>query len=570
MFKNITVAKRLAFGFGTTIALGVAIVAYAAVMMNGLSGDVGRLATVDMANIDRLSDVKRNLESIGRYARNIVINTEPTFASSENEKIAKARLENNAVIKGLHASLQLSESVSFLRTIDENRGPYNAALDQAIGLALKGQKEEAGALLIGEVRRLQNVVFSAVDGALASEREEAEALARTSREGATLGVLLMSGLALLMALVGMAVGWAVTRSLRQALGAEPQELTNTVAKVASGDLTSVLHTRSGDTSSVMYNLARMQASLIDVVATVRENADSVASASAEIAQGNNDLSSRTEQQAAGLEETSASMEQMGSTAQQNADNSRQANQLATSASGVAAQGGRVVSEVVQTMKEINESSEKINQIIGVIDSIAFQTNILALNAAVEAARAGEQGRGFAVVAGEVRTLAKRSAEAAKEIKELIGSSVARVARGSALVDQAGVTMQEIVRSIQRVSDLMGEISSASDEQNSGVNQVAEAVSSMDQATQQNAALVEQSAAAAMSLQTQAEQLVKVVGAFTLPSGKASASHEPLHARPMRVVPPNAVRTKSLSQVRQNVSATPALAGASNGGEWDRF
>ncbi|KXJ66161.1 hypothetical protein AXY46_12625 [Achromobacter xylosoxidans] len=570
MFKNITVAKRLAFGFGTTIALGVAIVAYAAVMMNGLSGDVGRLATVDMANIDKLSDVKRNLESIGRYARNIVINSEPTFVSAESEKIAKARLENEAVIKGLHASLQLKESVDFLRTVDANRGSYNAALDQVIGLALKGQKEEAGALLIGEVRRLQNVVFGAVDGALASEREEAEALAQTSRERATLGVLLMSGLALLMALVGMAVGWAVTRSLRQALGAEPQELTSTVAKVASGDLTSELHTRSGDTSSVMYNLARMQASLIDVVATVRENADSVASASAEIAQGNNDLSSRTEQQAAGLEETSASMEQMGSTAQQNADNSRQANQLATSASDVAAQGGRVVSEVVQTMKEINESSEKINQIIGVIDSIAFQTNILALNAAVEAARAGEQGRGFAVVAGEVRTLAKRSAEAAKEIKELIGSSVARVARGSALVDQAGVTMQEIVRSIQRVSDLMGEISSASDEQNSGVNQVAEAVSSMDQATQQNAALVEQSAAAAMSLQTQAEQLVKVVGAFTLPIGKASASNGPLHARPTRVGLPNAVATKSSSQVRQSVSAIPALAGASNGGEWDRF
>lgn len=570
MFKNITVAKRLAFGFGTTIALGVAIVAYAAVMMNGLSGDVGRLAMVDMANIDKLSDVNRNLESIGRYARNIVINSEPTFVSAEREKIAKARLENEAVIKDLHASLQLKESVDFLRTIDANRGSYNAALDQAIGLALKGQKEEAGALLIGEVRRLQNIVFGAVDGALASEREEAESLAQTSREGATLGVLLMSGLALLMALVGVAVGWAVTRSLRQALGAEPQELSSTVAKVARGDLTSELHTRSGDTSSVMYNLARMQASLIDVVATVRENADSVASASAEIAQGNNDLSSRTEQQAAGLEETSASMEQMGSTAQQNADNSRQANQLATSASGVAAQGGRVVSEVVQTMKEINESSEKINQIIGVIDSIAFQTNILALNAAVEAARAGEQGRGFAVVAGEVRTLAKRSAEAAKEIKELIGSSVARVARGSALVDQAGVTMQEIVRSIQRVSDLMGEISSASDEQNSGVNQVAEAVSSMDQATQQNAALVEQSAAAAMSLQTQAEQLVKVVGAFTLPIGKASASNEPLDARPRRVGLPNAVTTKSLSQVRQSVSAIPALAGASNGGEWDRF
>ncbi|CAM3687635.1 Chemotaxis protein [Bordetella sputigena] len=570
MFKNITVAKRLTLGFGTTIALGIGIVAYAAMTMNGLNADIGRLASVHMVNIDNLSKVKGNLEAIGRYARNIIINNEPSFASAEKEKIKQLRLENDAIIKDLRSSIRSTDSEVFIRTIDENRGPYNAALDNAIGLAMKGQKEEASSLLIEETRRLQNIVFNAVDGAFALERKEADGMVQGSHEKAAFGVVLMSGLAFLMALVGLAVGWAVTRSLQRALGAEPQDLSSTVARVASGDLSGTLATRPGDTSSVMFNLARMQASLIEVVSTVRENADSVASASAEIAQGNNDLSARTEQQAAGLEETSASMEEMGSTAQQNAENSRQATQLATSASGVAAQGGRVVSEVVQTMKEINDSSEKINQIIGVIDSIAFQTNILALNAAVEAARAGEQGRGFAVVAAEVRTLAKRSAEAAKEIKELIGSSVERVARGTALVDQAGVTMQEIVQSIQRVSDLMGEISSASEEQNAGVNQVAEAVSSMDQATQQNAALVEQSASAAMSLQAQAEQLVKAVGAFILPSGEAPAPQALLDARPVKAKRFERNGSRSSPGSRRRASAALAVVGASDDGNWDSF
>lgn len=553
-------------GFGTTIALGVGIVVYAALTMNELNSETGRLAAIHMVNTERLSQAKGNLEGVGRYARNIIIDTEPSFVAAEKEKIAKLRADNEAIITRLHDSMRLAESAAFLKTIDENRNAYNAALDGAIGLALNGQREQASAALVGEVSRLQGIVFQAVNGAFSSEMKEAERIAERSHEAAATGVLWMSGLTALMALVGLVVGWAVTRSLRMALGAEPQELSSTVARVADGDLRQKLVTRPGDTVSVMFNLARMQSSLIEVVSKVRENADSVASASAEIAQGNNDLSARTEQQAAGLEETSASMEEMGSTAQQNADNSRQANQLATSASGIAAQGGRVVSEVVQTMKEINESSGKISEIIGVIDSIAFQTNILALNAAVEAARAGEQGRGFAVVAGEVRSLAKRSAEAAKEIKELIGSSVTRVARGSALVDQAGATMQEIVQSIQRVSDLMGEISSASDEQNSGVNQVAEAVSSMDQATQQNAALVEESAAAALSLQAQAEQLVRAVSVFQLPVADSAPIQEAGGALAVRQSVMRLAKPKPQSFQRTG-GARLAVAGD---GDWDQF
>ncbi len=270
----------------------------------------------------------------------------------------------------------------------------------------------------------------------------------------------------------------------------------------------------------------MQGSLAGVVGGVRGNAEGVATASAQIAQGNHDLSQRTEEQASALEETAASMEQLSSTVGQNADNARQANQLTISATSVAVRGGKVVDQVVETMKGINDSSRKIADIIGVIDGIAFQTNILALNAAVEAARAGEQGRGFAVVASEVRNLAGRSAEAAKEIKSLISASVERVEHGTVLVEQAGTTMAEVVGSIKRVADIMGEITAASVEQSSGVAQVAEAVSQMDQVTQQNAALVEESAAAAESLKQQAQALAESVAMFKLGEREGSAPLAP--------------------------------------------
>ncbi|HSV54750.1 MAG TPA: methyl-accepting chemotaxis protein [Burkholderiaceae bacterium] len=295
--------------------------------------------------------------------------------------------------------------------------------------------------------------------------------------------------------------------------------------VAGGDLTAVQETRgSSEIAQLFQALYAMQNSLSSVVSNVRTSAEGVASASAEIALGNNDLSARTEQQASALEETAASMEELSSTVRLNADNAKEGNKLATSASTVARQGGEVVAEVVDTMKGINDSSKKIADIIGVIDGIAFQTNILALNAAVEAARAGEQGRGFAVVAGEVRSLAQRAAGAAKEIRGLISASVERVEQGTVLVDKAGATMIEVVNAIRRVTDIMGEISSASSEQSTGVAQVGEAVTQMDQATQQNAALVEQSAAAADSLRHQAVELVNAVAVFRLSKdGTASSS-----------------------------------------------
>jgi methyl-accepting chemotaxis protein len=381
-----------------------------------------------------------------------------------------------------------------------------------------GKAEVAKAMLINEVRTAQQAYFAALDDFLKFQSELMQQSADdTDAQVASLtaAIWVLGAIALI---AGVSTAAWIVRNLSRQLGGEPAAAADLARAVAQGDLTVRIDLRPGDRTSLMASLQEMQASLVKVVSNVRQNSESVATASSQISQGNNDLSQRTEEQASALEQTAASMEQLGATVKQNADNARQANQLALSASAVAIQGGEVVSRVVDTMKGINDSSRKIADIISVIDGIAFQTNILALNAAVEAARAGEQGRGFAVVASEVRSLAGRSAEAAKEIKGLIGASVERVEQGTVLVDQAGVTMNEVVSSIKRVTDIMGEISAASVEQSTGVSQVAEAVSQMDQVTQQNAALVEESAAAAESLKAQAQQLVQTVAVFRLDSG----------------------------------------------------
>ena len=299
------------------------------------------------------------------------------------------------------------------------------------------------------------------------------------------------------------------------MGGEPRLAVAVAQAVANGDLTTRIALRQNDQTSLMAKLADMQQALARAVLQVRQSSESVATASMQIAQGNDDLSSRTERQASALQQTASSMAQLGSTVRQNADSARQANQVASTASGAARQGNEAVSQVVATMQGINSSSQKMSEIIGVIDAIAFQTNILALNAAVEAARAGEQGRGFSVVAAEVRNLAQRCTTAAKEIKVLITASVSQVDQGSKLVAHAGATINDVVTAIGKVANIVGEISTASQEQSMGVAQIGEAVSQMDQSTQQNAALVEESAAAAQSLKYQAQQLVEAVAVFKL-------------------------------------------------------
>ena len=367
-------------------------------------------------------------------------------------------------------------------------------------------------------------------------------------------VALVLGAALLV------LGTLVSRNLLRQLGGEPDYARSIARSIAQGDLAVAVTTRPGDQSSLMLDIQAMQGNLHRIVQRVRSGTEHIASASQQIAAGNHDLSSRTESQASALEQTAASMEELSSTVKQNADNAHQANQLAMSASTVAVRGGEVVAQVVDTMKGINEASRKISDIISVIDGIAFQTNILALNAAVEAARAGEQGRGFAVVASEVRSLAGRSAEAAKEIKTLINASVERVEQGTSLVDQAGATMTEVVTSIRRVTDIVGEISAASTEQSLGVSQVGEAVTQMDQATQQNAALVEEMAAAASSLKSQAQELVQTVAVFKL--GAGDSSHMAIPTAAVRAHPPKLSNFKGQERRTAGVPKGAAARGHS--------
>ena len=376
---------------------------------------------------------------------------------------------------------------------------------------------------------------------------------------------LMITLAVLGVAIGMLLGWLVTRGIVRPL----QQAVNAARQVAAGDLTTDIKVATRDeTGDLMGALKEMNESLARIVRDVRDGCESIASASSQIAQGNSDLSQRTEEQASSLEETAASMEELTSTVQQNANNASQADRLVEQASAVALRGGEVVDGVVQTMSAISDSSRRIADITGVIDGIAFQTNILALNAAVEAARAGEQGRGFAVVAGEVRTLAQRSAVAAKEIKALIDESVQRVEGGTRQVDEAGSTMREVVDSVRQVATLVREISSASAEQSSGIGQVNQAVAQMDTVTQQNAALVEEAAAAAASMQEQAGRLAQEVRRFKVEAGDAGGSAREAQARLVQARPVVARAVPAASAARKP-QAQPALAHAGED-DWSTF
>jgi len=418
-------------------------------------------------------------------------------------------------LKDYSALVDGDEERALLATFNKTWSAYLQAQQRVVALGRDKKQQDAADISDGT----GSMAIDEATGALARltkfNFDGGQAAAVTTAGIFHQARLMMGGLLAAAMLLGIALAWGITRQLLGQLGGEPLAAAAVAQAVAEGDLSTRIHLRPGDTDSLMARLNAMQHSLAKAVSAVRMGSENVATASAQIAQGNQDLSGRTEQQASALQQTAATMDELGSTVRNNADNAAQANQLALGASSVAIKGGAVVGQVVETMKGINDSSRKIADIIGVIDGIAFQTNILALNAAVEAARAGEQGRGFAVVASEVRSLAQRSADAARQIKTLITASVERVDQGTALVGQAGKTMDEIVGAIKRVSEIVGEISSASAEQSSGVAQVGQAITQMDQTTQQNAALVEESASAAMSLQQQAQQLVQAVAVFRL-------------------------------------------------------
>ncbi len=515
MFKNLKISARLSGTLGLLLALILSIIGMATYQMLSMRSVTEEITSNWLPSVERVNKMNTGTSDFRIAEFQHVLNTDSKAMADIEKVMAQVMSAFDEDHKAYVSLISSNEERRLYEEFAADWKQYLAVHDKMLALSRNNETEKAKALLEGESRKLFDSssikLVKLIDlnsaGAVASAKESE--LAYLDARNA-----MLCGLVLAIAFVLAAATWlirSITVPLTLALAAAD--------RVAAGDLSSpVVVTSQDEVGQVLQALDRMQASLMQVVSNVRQSAEGVATASAEISQGNNDLSSRTEEQASALEETAASMEQLTGTVSQNADNARQANQLAISASSVAVEGGQVVSQVVDTMKGINDSSRRIADIISVIDGIAFQTNILALNAAVEAARAGEQGRGFAVVASEVRNLAQRSAEAAKEIKDLITTSVERVDAGTQLVDQAGVKMSEIVSSIQRVTDIMGEISAASIEQSSGMAQIGEAVAQMDQATQQNAALVEQSAAAAESLKTQAHHLVDAVAVFKLRPG----------------------------------------------------
>jgi methyl-accepting chemotaxis protein len=511
----------------------------------------------------------------------MLINPDPANVSKRAAEMNKNSAAIDSTWKTFLAGNLSPNEKALVTEIEPAIAAYrNEGLSPAKDALLAGKTEDAIALYKTKISPLAPKFFDPLgklmDLQVAMSKEDIGNAGKANTSATTVIVLISLVALILAGLLALLISRSVTRPISEAV-----EFARTVA---DGDLTArIAHESHDELGALVKALETMQASLARVVRNVRQGSEGVATASSEIAEGNHDLSARTEQQASALEQTSASMEELGATVKQNAESARTANQLAMSASTVAVQGGDVVGQVVETMKGINESSRKISDIISVIDGIAFQTNILALNAAVEAARAGEQGRGFAVVASEVRSLAGRSAEAAKEIKSLINASVERVELGTALVDKAGETMTEVVTSIRRVTDIMGEISAASNEQALGVAQVGEAVTHMDQATQQNAALVEQMAAAASSLKSQADDLVHVVDAFKLDGTPPALARTPTRSRPPlkatakvaikapvkpRSIASKPVASRSVALPQPAARAKPAPAGSED--DWETF
>ncbi|WP_373991235.1 methyl-accepting chemotaxis protein [Duganella sp. BuS-21] len=551
------VGTRLSLGFGLVLVLLLAIAALGVYNMSTIYAKLDRIVNQNAVKTQLVNDMSEAVHIVARVTRSVVLLEEEPAIRREMEKVAKARADYNQAVEGLTKLPATPKGVEIRDRIAAQAKLTRPLNDKVFELALVNQDQEATDLLMKQAGPATQTWQDQMDQYAALQKannqaDAAEALAAYQR--ARTLMLVLSAVAIA---VGVVASVRIARGLLRQLGGEPDYAADIAGRIASGDLTVVVDTRSNDKHSMLHAMKMMRDALAGIVGEVRTGTAMIASASSEIASGNQDLSARTEQQASSLEETASSMEELTSAVRANNDNARQANQLAQSASAVALQGGAVVSQVVDTMGAINASSRKIVDIIAVIDGIAFQTNILALNAAVEAARAGEQGRGFAVVASEVRTLAQRSASAAREIKELIGTSVEKVEIGSKLVEQAGHTMGEVVASVQRVTDIMAEISTAGDEQSAGIEQINQAVSEMDTVTQQNAALVEQAAAAAEAMQNQAASLERVVSVFRLDAGALHAAAPVARARPAAPRPASAKPLRAPARPQQRLANTGA-------------
>ncbi|MCA1858107.1 methyl-accepting chemotaxis protein [Massilia oculi] len=525
--KSLTIGARLAIGYGAVFFLMIALTALAISRV----GDIERI----LKHINDVNNVKQRYAINFRGSvhdraialRDVVLSTDPAAAAvpvrliaSLDENYARSAGPMDRLFNELaDSSAAEKEALAAIKAQERRTKPL---IERVIALQAAGQAEEARSLLAREAAPAFVDWLASINVFIDMQEKMSNDEAAGARTVAS-GFFGWMTLLCLGAIAAGALGaWIITRGLLRQLGGQPEYAASIVKAIAAGDLGVKIETAAGDKRSLLYAMQGMRDSLVAIVGQVRHGTLNMASVSTEIADGNRDLSQRTVRQADTLEATTASVAQLSATVRQNADNASQANALAESASEVALRGGAVVSQVVQTMASINDSSKQIVDIIGVIDGIAFQTNILALNAAVEAARAGEQGRGFAVVATEVRSLAQRSAAAAKEIKGLIGSSVERVDAGARLVDEAGSTMNDIVASVRRVTDIMAEITRASAEQSAGIGQVHAAIGQMDEATRQNAAMVQQATAAAAALEDEAERLAQVVSVFRL-----DAAHDPV-------------------------------------------
>jgi methyl-accepting chemotaxis protein len=511
---DLKVGTRLAAGFSMVLVLLMLIVGIAYWRLHNVSNVLATMMDVVLVK-ERLADEWASKTNANGARTAIVAESlDPERQKQVQSTIMETSARISEIQKALDAFDKSAEERAIFEQIGERRKSYIAARE-AVFKEKSVSEENARQLIRTKLEPALNDYVMMIEKMVSYHAASTAKMAEQITNAAQSSQRFLIGLGGLAVLLGIGVAYAISRSVRTQLGGEPAYAVRIADRIAAGDLSGTVAVAHDDGESLLYAMKKMQSELAQVIVEVRTGTDTIAGASGQIAIGNQDLSARTERQAAALEQTASSMVQLISTVRKNADNARQANDLATSASEVASKGGTVVSQVVDTMGTINESSKKIADIVSVIDGIAFQTNILALNAAVEAARAGEQGKGFAVVASEVRNLAQRSAAAAKEIKSLIESSVEKVDVGSKLVDQAGATMREIVESIARVTGIMGEITIASAEQAAGIEQVNQAIGHMDETTQQNAALVEEAAAAAQSMQEQARKLAQVVSQFQL-------------------------------------------------------